>query len=148
MALVLQKGAIPSAQPEAGLTLLLDEEVQTSVRCPEQEISGFLPFIRGCCGCLHVPVSQGSGGCSILDEKLWKSSEDLATNCYRNWHQDKWHQDFFRVCNGQVVQPEVQVLVFLGPFGTSVSFTKNSLPGIQDIWILRACFFLLCQISC
>lgn len=83
-ALVLQKGAIPSAQPEAGLTLLLDEEVQTSVRCPEQEISGFLPFIRGCCGCLHVPVSQDSGGCSILDEKLWKSSEDLATNCYRN----------------------------------------------------------------
>lgn len=54
MALLLQKGA----QPEAGLTLLLDEEVQTSVGCAEQ-ISGVLPFRRGCCGCLHLPSEPG-----------------------------------------------------------------------------------------
>lgn len=54
MALVLQKGAVPRAQPEAGLTLLSDEELETSVICAEQ-ISCFLPFIRSCCCCLHLP---------------------------------------------------------------------------------------------
>lgn len=55
MALVLQKGAVPSAQPEAGLTLRSDEELETSVRCAEQETSGFLPFTRSSCCFLHLP---------------------------------------------------------------------------------------------
>lgn len=35
--------------------LLSDEEVETSVRWAEQEISGFLPCVRSCCGFLHPP---------------------------------------------------------------------------------------------
>lgn len=108
--------AVPSAQPEAGLIFLL---MRSGDLC-EMGPSGDLRFSTMCKELLWLPApsqlarAQESApswmeGCARALQTL--PQVDTKTN------DTKWHQDFFRAGNGQLVQPQVQVLVFVGPLG-------------------------------
>lgn len=143
MALVLQRGAIPRARPEAGLTLLLDEEVQTSVMCRAGDLSCSTIYR----GLLWLPAHSLWAGVQE-SAPFWVKGSGRAlktlpqvTGIDTKTNGTKWHQDFFRAGNGQVVQPEVQVFVFLGPLGQQWASPKTVCQESRVLGFYKFAFF-------
>lgn len=77
------------------------------VLCEVCKTSQLLCPLQGVAVACFSLVSQGSGGCSNLDRRLWKRSEDLSRLLQK--------LTFFSVCKlviRQELQPETHVLVF------------------------------------